>query len=182
MNVTVEISPSEDLRNLLLRAREFPERLLDAVGKGLNAAGPIIVGNAVKYRFTSERGPFPVGESKLGRVTGRLRQSISNTKPQIDPSSGEITMGFGSNVGGLGGGAAPVKYFGIHEFGFSGSVNVKAHTRRGKPVRSHGRRVNFAARAPMQTELRETRTSEEIIKQIERRIQAMLRELEGGPA
>jgi phage gpG-like protein len=173
MNVAIDINPSPGLREMLARARHIPERVLTGLGKALSASGPQIVGNAVKYRFTSERGPFPVSQNKLGRVTGRLRQSITSTPPQINPSAGEVTMGFGSNV----------KYFGVHEFGYSGSVNVRAHQRKnGQKVRSHSRFVKVAARAPMTTELRDPRTEEIVMKNARRQIAKVVNELEGGPA
>jgi hypothetical protein len=172
MNVTIQITPSEALKGLLQRARNFPAETLQAVGKALAASGPAIVGEAVKYRFTNQRGPFPVSENKLGATVEkpRLRNSITHTKPQINPGSNEVTMGFGSNV----------KYFGVHEFGFSGSVGVKAHQRKGRPVRAHSRYVKVPARAPMQTELRHPRTEEIIFKNAARAITSMLAKMEGG--
>ena len=172
MNVTVEITPSQGLRDLLDRARTMPEQVLQGLGRALSASGPMIVGNAVKYRFTAERGPFPISDHKLGRRTGRLRQSITNTPPQINPSAGEVTMGFGSNV----------RYFGVHEFGFTGNVQVKAHQRKGRPVRGHSRYVKIAARAPMTTELMDPRTEEIVVENARRQITRVLNEMEGGPA
>lgn len=83
-------------------------------------------------------------------------------------------MGFGSNV----------KYFFIHEFGFSGDVPVKAHSRKnGQNVRAHSRFVNVQAREPMQTELRHPRTAEAILPNIEREILKVITGIEkGGPA
>jgi len=169
MNVSVDITPSPELRSLLARAATWPQELLKAVARALTMSGPMIVGNAVRYRFTSETGPFPYSQNKLGRVTGRLRQSITHSPPQIQEGTHTVTMGFGSNV----------KYFAIHEFGFSGSVPVRAHNRRGRPVRAHSRFVRIQAREPMQTELRHTRTSEIILENARRQILAML-EREGG--
>jgi phage gpG-like protein len=173
MNVSVDIKPSAALANQLRNARVLPLRFLQGMGKALNKSGPMIVGNAVKYRFTSERGPFPVSQNKLGRVTGRLRQSITSTKPQINTASNEIVMGFGSNV----------KYFGVHEFGFSGSVAVKAHARKnGQQVRSHSRFIKIAARRPMFTELDHDRTLGIVFENARREIIKAIDETEGGPA
>ena len=172
MNVTVDIKPSEALAAQLRNARVLPQRFLEGMGRALNKSGPMIVGNAVKYRFTAERGPFPIGDAKLGRVTGRLRQSITNTKPQINTGSNEVTMGFGSNV----------KYFGVHEFGFDGPVNVKAHQRKGRPVRGHSRFIKIAARRPMFTELDHDRTLGIVFENARREIIKAIDETEGGPA
>jgi hypothetical protein len=138
MNVTVDITPSLPLQALFKRAASLPQESLKAIGKALNQAGPIIVGNAVKDRFVESPGPFPFSQNKLGRVTGRLRQSIRNTAPQIQEGSSIVTMGFGSNV----------KYFRIHEFGFADDVSVRAHTRKnGQQVRAHTRFMKVRARA-----------------------------------
>lgn len=172
MKITVDITPSAALKAQLAGARVLPARFLQGMGKALAMSGPMIVGNAVKYRFTSERGPFPFSENKLGRVTGRLRQSITNTPPQIQEGSNTVTMGFGSNV----------KYFGVHEFGFSGNVPVKAHQRKGKPVRAHSRYVKIEARRPMFTELDDDRSLGIIYENAKRQVRIMLDEMEGGPA
>jgi len=173
MNVEITVTQDKGLQDLFKRLAKLPEILLGAVGKGLAAGGPVIVGNAVKHRFTNQRGPFPVSQNKLGRVTGRLRQSITNTRPQINAASGEVTMGFGSNV----------SYFAIHEFGFSGTVAVKSHSRKnGQQVRGHQRNVNRPARAPMLTELRTPRTTDIILESVRRAVVRALDGMEGGPA
>jgi phage gpG-like protein len=180
MNVEITVTKDKGLQDLFKRLAKLPEILLGAVGKGLAAGGPVIVGNAVKHRFTNQRGPFPVSQNKLGRVTGRLRQSITNTRPQINPASGEVTMGFGSNV----------SYFAVHEFGFKGTVAVKAHTRRnnfGKKgfdfsLLAGKRNVDIPARAPMTTELRHQRTTDIILENVRRAVVRALDGMEGGPA
>jgi phage gpG-like protein len=172
MKVSVDIRPSAALAAQLQNARVLPQRFLEGMGRALNKSGPMIVGNAVKFRFTAERGPFPVADAKLGRVTGRLRQSITSTKPQIHTGSNEVSMGFGSNV----------KYFGVHEFGFSGSVQVRAHQRKGRPVRGHSRFVMIAARRPMFTELDHDRTLAIIFENARREAARAIDETEGGQA
>jgi len=172
MRFDVEINPSPELSALIAAAPSFPARLLKHLATALAVSGQEIVGNSLKYRFTSERGPFPFSQNKLGRVTGRLRQSITATKPQIQEGSSTVTLGFGSNV----------KYFNLHEFGFTGNVPVRAHTRRGKPVRAHSRAVSIAARAPMQTEVRDQRTVDIVIRNAERAVRRLLADLGNNPA
>lgn len=169
---------------MLDRARDIPEQSLQALSRALSASGPMIVGNALKYRFTSERGPFPYSQNKLGRVTGRLRQSITSTPPQIQAGTSSVTIGFGSNV----------RYFAIHEFGFTGNVTVKAHTRKAhtvpklnlsrlaQDVRSHSRYLKLQARAPMATELRDPRTEAIVVENARRQIQKVLDALDGTAA
>lgn len=173
MNTQVTITVDRGLQGLFNRLAELPQVLLQAVATGMKQAGPVIVGNAVKLRFTSQRGPFPISEHKLGRVTGRLRQSITNTPPQINANTGEVTMGFGSNV----------SYFAVHEFGFKGAVAVRAHKRRnGQAVRAHRRNVNITARAPMRTELETNRTTSVVIEAVTRAAKKALDRMEGGRA
>lgn len=195
MNVTIDINPSAGLRTLLDRARNLPAETLQAIGKALAASGPMIVGNAGNYRFTNQRGPFPVSENKLGFKSRQLRQSIYATPPQIQEGSNEVTMGFGS----------PIKYFGVHEFGGrfqipgyfrravavgSGSKLTKKDIARVKAAKKSGRGGAFvkphtryyAARAPMQTELRHARTEDIIMENARRAITRMLDQMEGGAA
>jgi phage gpG-like protein len=174
MKFQVDITPSLPLQGLFKRAASMPQESLKAIAAALKQAGPIIVQNALEYRFTLQKGPFPVSEHKLGVKSRRLRQSIDNTAPQIQEGSSTVTMGFGSNV----------KYFGIHEFGFSGSVGVKAHSRKnGQNVRAHSRFVKIAAREPMQTELRNSRTADLIYTLAKREILKVVDGSEkGGPA
>jgi phage gpG-like protein len=66
--------------------------------------------------------------------TGRLMNSIRY----------EFTKdakGEGIQVGSFG-----VPYAAVHEFGFNGRVNVRAFTRRGKPVQAHSRNVRIRQR------------------------------------
>lgn len=171
MQFDVEINPSPELSALIAAAPAFPARLLKNMATALAVSGQEIVGNSLKYRFTSERGPFPIPMAKLGFVSRRLRQSITATQPQIQEGSKTVSIGFGSNV----------KYFRIHEFGFTGNVPVRAHTRRGKPVRAHSRAVSIAARAPMQTEVRDKRSVDIVIRNAERAVRRLLADLGNNP-
>jgi phage gpG-like protein len=192
MNVTISMTPSDELQGLFLRAASLPQEMLKAIAAALNQAGPIIVGNAVENRFLGSPGPFPISEHKLGRRTGRLRQSIRNTAPQIQEGESAVTMGFGSNV----------KYFAIHEFG--GEVKRKARTQVNNfRFLADGKSVRFAkvkdatfsqkneigessyqmpAREPMQTELRHPRTAQVILTLVEREIYKVIADIEGGAA
>lgn len=126
---------------------------------------------AQRERFTG-RGPFPVPEKKLGVVSGRLRRDI-----HAEPAA-MIANGYSARVG------ARVEYFGAHEVGFSGTVQVGAHKRAAREVRrkkqqrigrggkeisvranrftlleqsvrAHSRKVNIPARQPLRTAIEE---------------------------
>ena len=115
--------------------------------------GQLTISKAQQERFTG-RGPFPVSANRLGDRSGRLRRSLEASRPIVD-GSGSVSMAMGSNV----------KYFSVHEFGFSGSVNVgkarvqsythpnafgrgaldiSSHTRR-----AHSRAMQMPARRPL---------------------------------
>jgi phage gpG-like protein len=86
--------------------------------------------------------------------TGTLRSSINFSGVQQTATA--ITGSVGTKV----------KYAGVHEFGFAGTVNVRAHLRHvkqvfGRPiaatqnVRAHSRRVNLPERSFLRAALRE---------------------------
>jgi len=94
------------------------------------------------------------GPQSLGVRTSRLWKSLRQTKAVI--SGNRIVAAIGSNV----------KYLGVHEFGFQGTVQVGPYIRKrnvrqvifGKrrkvrvgdvPVRAHSRQLNFPERAPL---------------------------------
>ncbi len=126
---------------------------------------------AQKERFTG-KGPFPVAEHRLGVVTGRLRRDIYAEPVEMTQT------GYKGRIG------AAVEYFGAHEVGFEGTVQVPAHQRagytvdrpartrtskKGNPfsirankfsvlpgsVRAHSKKLKIAARAPLRTALEE---------------------------
>jgi phage gpG-like protein len=182
MEVRIDTRDDALLSQLLEVAGRMQERALGRLVRTIARASQEIVGAAVKGRFSGQ-GPFPIAANKLGVRTGRLRRSIRATAPQLNLRTGEISVGFGSNVA----------YFAIHEFGFTGEIQVRGHTRRldggqkfvrGKltksyqerlkkkltkrnldgtrtagslatttQVRPHKRKLKIAARAPLGTQL-----------------------------
>jgi hypothetical protein len=152
--------PSQDGGDALAKAKELAApnaKIAQAITLGMQK----LVFRAQKERFTGQ-GPFPVSERKLGVVTGRLRRDLHAEQAVLTGTGYSIRSG--SNV----------EYFGAHEVGFDGSVNVKAHTRypktsiqktrRGKQVsiriadknrpisvRAHTRKMKVAARMPLRT-------------------------------
>lgn len=176
--MNVDITIDDRASSEVLAMRNGNVRFARACVRGINRAAQEIVGIAVKESFTG-KGPFPVSQNRLGVVTGRLRKSIRATRAMLNASTGEIEVSFGSNV----------KYFAIHEFGMTGTQQVKGHVRRltgaqsfrrgkltkkssnnlksvlqrgGKTtanVRPHSRKVDVPARAPLGTVLRGVRTN-----------------------
>jgi len=149
--LTIQANPRDlaRVRRAINTAQTLPQSAASALVREINLASQIILGAITRDRFTGQ-GPFPVAMQQLGVQTGRLRRALAASPPIIDGQTGEITVFFGANV----------NYFAGHEFGFSGPVQVRAHTRqiRGGPsvaVRSHIRAVNIPARQPMRAGLRD---------------------------
>lgn len=84
----------------------------------------------------------------LGVRTGRLRRSITQV---VKESGNEITGTVGTNV----------EYGRVHEYGFSGTVPVRAHVRNARngsaAVRAHSRAVNIPERSFLRSSLRESK-------------------------
>lgn len=139
------------------------ERMRGALSLGLQK----LAFRAQKERFTGQ-GPFPVSQNRLGVVSGRLRRDLHSEPAEI------TGRGYSGRIG------AAVEYYGAHELGFSGTVNVPAHkrdartvdrkaqtrtTKSGKAVsirsnqfsllpqsvRAHTRKVTIPKRAPLAT-------------------------------
>jgi hypothetical protein len=180
MRIEITTEGAEQLRELLEKAGEMPARSVAALTRALTQASLEITGQAVKLRFTG-KGPFPPAQNKLGVRSGRLRRSIRVTKPQANLRTGEISLSYGSNVA----------YFKIHEFGFTGPVQVKGHTRRGRntkagkaaknapapathQVRAHQRQVKVPARAPLGTQLKAATSTASYQRNIARELRDML--------
>lgn len=141
-----------------------------AIQRGLQT----VVLKVQRTRF-SAKGPFPVSERKLGIRTGRLRRDLHSETVTIQ------ARGYRGRVGSV------VEYFGAHEQGFSGTVNVRAHSRRAynrggkrgytvlpQSVRAHTKQVNIPKREPLAAGLREH--AEPILRaEVSRGIASMLK-------
>lgn len=188
----LSIRVTQDQSAALLALKDGGARLLRPLATAWGSGAQEVLGRAIKGRFTGQ-GPFPVSQNRLGIVTNRLRKSMRATAPQVDASTGTVTVSMGSNV----------RYYAGHEFGFRGRQQVKGHTRktiadnsrtpRGKLtkgainkeknriqitgrgrysyVKPHTRRVNIPARRPLGTELDSIQTRLTFRK----KIQAVLR-------
>lgn len=175
MNTSITLTAPPQALALMEKLRHLPEVAVRAVSRGMAAAGPIVLGSAARFRFTG-KGPFPHAQHRLGVRTNLLRKSLRVTEPRIAPDGRTVQVRFGSNV----------KYFAIHEFGFKGKVQVRAHTRRRKggkssKVKAHPRNLTIAARAPLGTELSGDRARRAYFEQIGRQLTLALQQ-NGGPA
>lgn len=172
MSTVITIPFDAEGTTLLARMKNMPTIVRRAIMRGLDRAGALVTGQITRTRFTGQ-GPFPVSEHRLGVKTNRLRGSLRWSKAQADVE--RISASIGTNV----------KYAGVHEYGYSGSVGVRAHRRKvpsrdvfaqrltktGKvskrkgekiasgvaSVRAHRRTMQIPERAPLRTGLEENK-------------------------
>lgn len=151
------INISSNAAQVLRELDTFPDRMSLSIARALDFENQLTVGQISRQRLTGHPAqPYPVGEGKLRLITGTYRQRLAYTPARIRGNQVEsfITVG--------------VKYAAAQEFGFHGSVQVPAHTRRtftrtsksGKtlkkpkaignvPVRAYSMLMNVPARAPI---------------------------------
>ena len=92
-------------------------RVLEAIGTEMQRQSLLTIGRASEKRMNFP-GDGPTTLDGLRHRTGHLLRSLRAT---TTVSGDEVRAAIGSNL----------KYFGIHEFGFTGTQNVKAYTRKG---------------------------------------------------
>lgn len=137
---------------------------LERVGRGFRTElSASIYRLATKLRLRVET---KVNGQVIGVRTGRLRKSIMATTNEV----GDKTIGIV---------ATAVRYAPIHEYGFHGTENVRAHLRRvkqafGRPisprdveVTAHARKVTLPARSFLRSALRELESSGDIRAELE---------------
>ncbi len=136
------------------RMRQFPARALAATARALDEQNELTVSAIISRRLSFNRDP-PSTPDGLRVQSGRLRSSMRRTKAAIQGTG--VVSSIGTNV----------KYAGVHEEGFTGTVQVPGHQRRlsetlsfrfgGKTtrrqvqgrdsfVRPHSRKMNLPAR------------------------------------
>lgn len=123
----------------------LPERVRQEVGVGM---GRLVSQLSVKVQKEKLMGQV------LGRRSSRLYRSIGGDVSQTDTQIQGVV-------------STPVEYAPVHEYGFKGSVDVKAHLREikkafGRPippneieVRAHARMMNLPERSFLRSALRE---------------------------
>jgi hypothetical protein len=146
--IIIEITPQA--RAVIAKLRNFPQDMGQAIKRGMDDAGNTAWREITIQRF-SGKGPFPVPEHRLGSRTERLKQSLFYRAARVETVGQSVSV-----TGTLG--SEGVKYFPIHEYGFSGTATVKPFFRKNRgskggttQVKGYTRRMNIPARAPMHT-------------------------------
>lgn len=150
MSTSLSISLDAKSRATLARIHSAGPRVQSAIRGAVDRENQLTVGQIVQTKLSRR------GSRTLGVITNRLRNSIHATSATIT-SDGAITSSIGSNV----------TYAGIHEFGFTGEIRVRSHSRRiaqifGKKIspteifiREHTRQVSVPERAYIRTTIEE---------------------------
>lgn len=112
MSATVRIELTPQAIALLAAAPRWPVAVTRAIESGLDYENQLTIGHAQRLKL-SKRGP-----TTLGVVTNRLRSSLHAT-PAVT-TAGTVSSTISSDV----------VYAAVHEFGFVGTVQVRAHARR----------------------------------------------------
>jgi hypothetical protein len=178
LSITFDARSQETIRYM----QAMPQEMLKAIARGMDKGLALALGKITRERFTG-KGPFPVGDRKLGVRSNRLRSSLrwNVTGQPGQPGSGEPSKINGQTVTGSMG--SNVEYAGVHEYGFTGEVQVRSFRRQVSPtqfvkkglgvlkgtkklgkeafklalgmegVRAHRRRMNVPERAPLRTGL-----------------------------
>lgn len=136
MNPQLQINLSPKARALLAAAPAWPIALRSEIAKAMDKQNELTTGYIQRHKL-SRRAPMMGPKTTLGVVTNRLRLSARPTKAVVTADT--ILSSIGTNV----------KYGGVHEDGFSGTVKVRAFTRRQHTndiVRGSSDRRGFAAR------------------------------------
>lgn len=107
--IQIELSSNADA--ILRRVQGFPPRLAQAVAGAMDRQNQLTIAHAQRHYLS---GPRP---QRLGVRTNRLRSSLTAAPARVTGDS--VISSIGTNVA----------YAGAHEFGFDGSVTVRAHQR-----------------------------------------------------
>lgn len=107
----IEIRLTDTAAAITRQLATFPDRMGAAIFAAMDHENELTIGHIQAERL-SRRGP-----ETLGVVTNRLRSSIRKTNALWNGN--RVDSSIGTNV----------EYAGVHEFGFDGDVNVRAHTR-----------------------------------------------------
>ena len=154
---TITIEFTEKSIATLARLKAYPEAQMQSIARGQDAATKKITLSTIENRLTG-RGPFPVSEHRLGRVTHYLATTTVAVPPVIEGRT--VTTAIHTDA----------SYAGVHEAGFDGEVHVRSYTRnrykygrkrtRRKTigeiaVKAHDREMHIPARAPIHTGIAE---------------------------
>ena len=104
MTAQFKINLTPEAEALVANLQAMPANALMAIARAMDQENLITESHIRETRLTGQ-GPFPVEQHRLGRRTGRLRESLASSPAVI--SGNQVVSGIGSNV----------VYAAVHEFG-----------------------------------------------------------------
>lgn len=114
MSNTVTIELTSNAEEIARSLGEFPQAMAAEIARALDTRNQATVGYIVDTKLTN------AGPQFLNRRTSTLARSIRASKAVV--SGRDVSSSIGSNV----------RYAGVHEFGFKGTVNVPGFVRKNK--------------------------------------------------
>jgi phage gpG-like protein len=114
-SLTIQFTPQAEAA--LARVKAIPQKALKGIARGMDKANPNTAG-VIQKNFLNFPREGPTQPTGLRHKTGHLFRSVRASKAVITGES--VLSAIGSNV----------SYAGVHEFGFKGTVNVPAHSRK----------------------------------------------------
>jgi phage gpG-like protein len=131
----MKIKISSNAAQILREVDEFPEQMRGGIARALDRRNQLTVGYIQKEKLTAANPPY------LNVRTGRLRGSVRASAAVV--SGRRIDSSIGTNV----------RYAGVHEYGFKGTVQIASFERKAsfgregtERVKAHSRRVDLPAR------------------------------------
>jgi hypothetical protein len=114
MAAQIQIGLTSNAAEITAGLDAFPQTMREKIATALDAENELTVGHIAEKKL-SRRGP-----NTLGVRSNRLRPSVRRTQATVREQT--IDSSIGSNV----------SYLAAHEFGFTGTVTVRAHRARNR--------------------------------------------------
>jgi hypothetical protein len=130
--MSIEIKLTSNAAAISQQVKEFQPRMATAIAVAMDEEDQLTVGKIQASHLTAPGAtkPLPPSEHRLRAISNRFRGSVNAIPAKV--AANVIESGIGSNVA----------YAGVHEFGFDGIVQVKAHSRRRFEVKPASRVFN----------------------------------------
>lgn len=134
--IIIEVTPQA--KAVIGKLRRFPQDMGQAIKRGMDQAGNIAWHDIERKRFMGlAKKPYPVSEHRLRNISDRLHTSLFYRAATVEVAAQKVSVT--GTMGSFG-----VKYFPVHEYGFTGLVPFKS-----KKGKTGSRFMNIPARAPM---------------------------------
>jgi phage gpG-like protein len=104
MSAQIKLQLAPEAERIVRNLQTMPTDMVAAVARAMDQGNQLAVSQIQRFHLTG-KGPFPVEEHKLGRVSGLLRESVSASPAVVQDT--KVRSSIGSNV----------VYAAIHEFG-----------------------------------------------------------------